>query len=286
MEHIFLYKIGQFVALRLPLKLSYLLAVLFSDIRYPLARVDRINVTANLKTIFPDKNEKEIARIRIELFRNFAKYLVDFFSFQRVDSNFVTRNISIKNIHFLDDVLSAGKGAIGLSAHIGSWELGGVTLALLGYPFWAVALPHKNKEVDDFFNSSRTQKGVNIIPFGHAFMRCLSLLKEGKIVALVGDRDFSEKGIMLDFFGKPTVFTRGPAALSLASGCPIVPVFIVREKNDKFTLVFERAIEFSETGEREKDIKDLTERFKNVIENYVKRYPEQWFMFKRFWIEQ
>jgi KDO2-lipid IV(A) lauroyltransferase len=285
MYNYFLYKIGQFIALRLPIRLGYKLAIFISDLRYIFAKVDRANVTANLKVIFPDKNEKEIARIRLEMFRNFAKYLVDFFRFPKIDLNYIKQNIRIENSHYFNESLSKGKGVIALSAHIGNWELGAATIALLGYPFLAVALPHKHKKVNSFFNSQREAKGIKVIPFGKAVRNCLDALKENKIVALVGDRDFSEKGMVLDFFGKPTFLPEGAAAFSLKTGASIVPAFMLRDKDDKFILKLEKPIEYTATTNRNNDIVEIIKRCKSIIEYYIRKYPDQWLMYRKFWIE-
>ena len=284
MYYYLLYKIGQFIALILPLRLGYKLAVFVSDLHYIFARQDRVNVTANLKVIFPEKSEQEIRRIRLETSRNFAKYLVDFFRFSKIDMDYIKKNIRVENAHYLDECLSKGKGAIALSAHIGNWELGAVVIALMGYPFLAVALPHKHKKVNDFFNSQRESKGVKVIPFGKAVRQCLDSLRENKIVALVGDRDFSEKGLVLDFFGKPTFLPVGVAAFALKTGAPIVPAFMVRDNDDSFILKFERPIEYTPTENRDNDLVEIIKSYKFIIEHYIRKYPDQWYMFKKFWI--
>jgi len=278
-----LYRIGQFIALTLPLKIGYLLAVFVSDLRYIFADKDRQAVRENLKTIFPEKTEREIRRLKIRMFRNFAKYLVDFFRFSKLDTEYIKRNIKIENIHYIDEALAKGKGVIALSAHIGNWELGGVVIALLGYPFWAVALPHKHKAVNNFFNSQRESKGMMVIPLGKAVRRCFNLLKENKIVALAGDRDFTERGLVLDFFGKPAFFPEGPVAFALKTGAVIVPVFMVRNKDDSFTLKIEKPVEFNPTNDKGRDLVELIKRYKMIFEDYIRRYPEQWYMFRRFW---
>ena len=284
MYYYILYKIGQFIAIALPLRLGYRLAIFISDLHYIFARQDRVNVTANLKVIFPEKSEQEIRRIRLEASRNFAKYLVDFFRFYKIDTDYIKKNIRVENAHYLDECLSKGKGAIALSAHIGNWELGAVVIALMGYPFLAVALPHKHKKVNDFFNFQRESKGVKVIPFGKAVRQCLDSLRENKIVALVGDRDFSEKGLVLDFFGKPTFLPVGVAAFALKTGAPIVPVFMIRDNDDSFILKFERPIEYTPTENRDNDLVEIIKSYKFIIEHYIRKYPEQWYMFKKFWI--
>jgi KDO2-lipid IV(A) lauroyltransferase len=218
------------------------------------------------------------------MFRNFAKYLVDFFRFEKLDAEYIKNNIRIENIRYFEEALSKSKGAIVLTAHLGNWELGGVVIALCGYPFWVVALPHKDKRVDNFFNSQRESKGIKVIPLGKAVRKSLDVLKENKILALVGDRDFSEKGMILDFFGKPTFFPEGPAAFSLKTGATIVPGFMLRNGDDSFTLRIEKPLDFIPTGNKERDLRELITRYKIIFEDYIRRFPDQWYMFRKFWI--
>jgi len=278
-----LYRIGQFIALHLPLNLAYKVAIFFSDLHYIFAAGDRRITRENIKVIFPEKSEREIRRMRIRMFRNFAKYLVDFFRFSKLDAKYIKENIKIENIHYIDEALSKGKGAIIVTAHLGNWELGGVVVALLGYPFWIVALPHKYRKVNDFFNFQRGSKGINVIPLGRAARQSLDILKENRVLALAGDRDFSEKGIVSDFFGRPAIFPPGPAALSLKTGAKIIPGFMLRNQDDSFTLKFEKPLEFISTGDKDNDLIGLTTQYRDIFEDYIRKYPDQWYVFRRFW---
>jgi len=286
MIYYLIYKIGSFFALHLPIKLAYKIAVILSDLRYLFARKDRANVRANLKVIFPNKSLSEIKSIRLAMFRNFAKYLVDFFRFPLLDKEYIKKIVRVINLHYFDEALTKGKGAIGLTAHIGNWELAGVTMTLMGYPIGAVALPHRHKSVDTFFNSQRQKKGLIVIPLGRAARHCLNLLHGNKIIALVGDRVFNSAGILTDFFGLPAYLPEGPAAFSLKTGAPIVPGFILRNPDDTFKLVFEKPIEFHPSGDKDKDLMQILSKYKLIIEGYIRRYPEQWFMFRKFWTEK
>jgi KDO2-lipid IV(A) lauroyltransferase len=148
-----------------------------------------------------------------------------------------------------------------------------------------VALPHKDKRVNKFFNSQRQSKGLQVIPLGKAVRQCLNLLRENKLVGLVGDRDFTEKGRVMDFFGKPTFFPEGPAAFSLKTGSAIIPGFMVRNPDDTFTLTVEKPIEFTPSGNKEQDISELMRKYKLVIEAWIRQHPDQWYMFRKFWID-
>jgi lauroyl/myristoyl acyltransferase len=280
-----LYKLGEFVALAVPLKIGYKIAAFFSDLHYFFAKVDRAEVTSNLKTIFPEKTDKEIARIRITIFRNFAKYLVDFFRYPLVNKDYIDKNVRVANQHYFDEALARGKGVVVLTAHIGNWELGGVTIGLLGYPFWVVALAHKNKKIDEFFNKRRESMKMKVIPFAKAVRQCFKVLKENQMVALVGDKDYTkEGGVIVDFFGKPTSLPQGPAAFALMTGAVILPGFMLREPDDSFTLYMEKPIEPAQGKDykNENDLKEMVDRYKVIMEDYIRKYPDQWYMFREF----
>jgi len=280
-----IYRFGQFLALILPLRMVYAVAVFLADLHYLFAPRDRRFVKNNLAVIFPEKSRGELRRISIMVFRNFAKYLVDFFRFEKLDRNYIDKKIKLEGAHHFEAALSAGKGAVVLTAHLGNWELGGVVIAQLGYPFWVVALPHKSKKVNDFFDSQRSRKGVKVIAMGKAMRSCISEIRNNHMVALVGDRDFTGKGMLVDFFGRPTHFPEGPAALSLITGAPIVPGFMLRNPDDSFTLRIEKPVEFSPTADRAKDMVSLVGAYKKIFEDYIRKYPEQWYVFRRFWVE-
>lgn len=301
MLNYFLYRFAQIVAVSLPLQAAYALAVLISDGRLLFAFEDNRNVKANLRAIFPEKSAREIRDIRVRMNRNFAKYLVDFFRFQGINQEYIKEHIIVENRHFLDEALTLKKGVIIFTAHLGNWELGGVAIAQLGYPFSAVALPHKSKKVDDFFNFQRESKGVSVIPLGKAFIRCLNILKHNGLIALVGDRDFTrDGGIMIDFLGKPAQLPKGPAMISLMAGSPIVPAFMIRNSNgNSFTLKFEKPIivrpsevngvsdgkPFRIKKVNEDEIRQAAGPCRDIMEDYIKKFPDQWYMFKKYWIE-
>lgn len=283
MLNYYLYRFGQFIAVSLPLRFVYAFAIFLADLHYVFAFRDRRFVRANLRVIFPDKSNSHLREISRKVFQNFAKYLVDFFRFERLNLEYINKNIKLENLHNFDEALAKGKGVVVLTAHLGNWELGGVVISQLGYPFFAVALPHKNKKVNDFFDAQRNSKGVKVIAMGKAVRSCMSEIRNNHMVALVGDRDFTEKGIVVDLFGKPTHFPEGPAALSLITGAPLVPGFMLRNPDDSFTLRIEKPVEFSPSGDRSRDLVKLIKIYKNIFEDYIRKYPEQWYVFRPFW---
>ncbi len=271
--------------LSLPLKVGYRLAIILADMRYLFFIRDRRTIKKNLKVVLGEVDKRKLNHEARWVLRNFGKYLVDFFRFSKLDKNFINKFITIEGKNYLDQALSEGKGAILLSAHLGNWELGGVVIALLGYPLNAVVLSHTNKKIDNLFVRQRSIKGVNVVPLGISIRSCFRALSKNELVVLVGDRNFSGQGLKMDFFGKKAVVPKGPAVFSIKSGAPIIPTFMIREKNDKFKLIFEPALSCKPMGNLDLDTKTITREALKALEKYIGRYPSQWFMAADLWEE-
>jgi lauroyl/myristoyl acyltransferase len=279
----FLYKIGIFIALNTPLKLGYFIANIMARGYRLFSKNDSSAVQDNLNVLFPNYEKKHRKEIELKIFINFGKYLVDFFRFSLIDKDYIDSYVKIEGRHFLDRELVKGKGVILASAHLGNWELGGLVLAAIGIPIDVVALIHKQESVDQFFNEQRKLKGVGVIPVGVGVRRCFQSLCRNRAVALVSDRDYFDNGFSVDFFGKKTIIPKGPALFSRRCGSPIVPVFMVRNNDDTFTLKILEAIQPVYTKDEHADLIATTNNIVRIIENIVMEYPEQWFVFRRFW---
>lgn len=277
-----LYRLGIFLAVRLPLKASYRIAVFIADCHFRISKKDREAVLDNLDVIL-DGSDDSRTRAARAVFRNFAKYLIDFFRFAKIDEGYIKKYVKIRNIESLDRALKKGNGVIIASAHIGNWELAGAIVARLGYKLNVIALDHRNRLVNSVFIGQRSSMGVKVISIGIALKECFKALKRNELLALLGDRDFSAHGIHVTFFGKETLVPKGPATFCERTGAAIVPCFLVRDEDDTFTIYFEDEITHKPTGDSERDIRDITEKLSGVIEDYIRRYPDQWYLFRRVW---
>jgi len=280
----FLYKFGQFLVNHLPLKVCYRISVFFSDLQYYFSPRDKRSVKNNLRIILP--HAKNIDILAREVFENFGKYLADFFRMVKEsrEEDFFTKNTKTIHPEYLTEAMSLKKGGIILTAHLGNWEVGGMVLSKLGYPFVAIALPHKERPVNDLFNSQREAMGIMVVPTSVAIRRCIEALKKNGLVALLADRDFSQNGEVMDFLGRKAFIPRGPAVFSLKTGAPIIPAFFIREKDDTYRLIFEKPIYPSGRHDSVKDILAIMKKYVVVIEQKIRAYPTQWLMFREFWI--
>jgi KDO2-lipid IV(A) lauroyltransferase len=206
-----------------------------------------------------------------------------------IDKSFISQKVKIQNLDGIHRALAKGKGAILVSGHIGNWELGGIILGLMNFPIMAVALPHKERPVNDLFNKQRESRGVRVVPTSMALRQSLETLKRNQLVALVADRDFGMNGEIMPFLGKLAMIPKGPALLSLKTGAPIVPCFVMRENGgDHFILMVGDPIDPPQQyqGQIDDEVMRATIRkYITVLEEKIREYPSQWLMFRKFWVE-
>lgn len=145
----------------------------------------------------------------------------------------------------------------------------------------AVALTHANRRVNRLFDNQRRRCGVDVIPLGaQTASRCLRALHEGRLLGLVADRDYGAEGVVVEFFGHRWLMPRGPAVLSLRSGAPVVPVFMIRQAPGAFHFYMEPPLWPPQGPWDERHVQQLVQAYAHVIERYVRRFPTQWLMFQ------
>lgn len=189
----------------------------------------------------------------------------------------------------LDDALAAGHGAILLSIHLGNWELGGLGLAEKGYRINVLTFREPDEKVNLQREALRRERGINFIYVDRdassslAIVEAVIALNRNEVVAILGDRDGSSQSMPLEFFGRPTPIPLGAAYLALASGAPVIPVFVPLE-GDRYAAIMEEPIFFQgERWERERIILDGTRQILAVFERYIRSYPDQWYNFFDYW---
>lgn len=280
----YLYKAGQFLALTLPLAVSYVIATVIAFIYYLSVPNDRRALQDNLRVVLGEGATPRTLRIYTRrTFINFAKYLADFFRTEKVSREERLRQVAVENQHFIDEALRLGKGVIMLSSHIGNWEMGATVLAALGYPVHALVLDHAEERVNAFFVQQRSIGGVRVLSSSSALRSCIRVLRNNAMLAILGDRDFSENGRRIAFFGRETLMPKGPAYFALKTGAPIVWASLLRERNDRFRLVMDKPIYSQPTGNKDHDIDAIMRSYLEMMEGYIRRYPDQWYVFRKVW---
>jgi lauroyl/myristoyl acyltransferase len=267
----------------LSLRFGYALAGLVARIMYFTDPRGRAAVMSNIGRILASDgrqcSKKKLQRMGRETYRNFGKYLIEFFKIRGLAPPEVRRMVRIEGEEHVRAALATGRGIIALTAHIGNWEIGGTVMATLGYPLHAVFLPLRDPRTAALWAERRRQKGYRIIPFGRAAAQVLSLLRNGKLVGMVADIDFSLNDDVMDFFGHPARLPAGPARIALKTDAVVLPAFIVRMPDNTFLFRFHEPIDPRAEG----SVRAVRERIREVLEKELVANPTQWFVFVDFW---
>ena len=229
-----------------------------------------------------------VAHTAREMVRQHARSWVDFFFFgQRPPTEALAQFAGLEGIEHLDGALAEGRGVILLTAHAGNYELGGILLRERGLRIHTVYKPDRFEAVERLRERLRNQSGVVGIPVGGAGFSTLplvSLLRQGALVGMQGDRDFSLNGLSVPFFGREVSFPRGPWELSAMTGAPIVTSFFFVDEDRRFHASFGPPIRVSGArGERGPAIEAGLRAYVADLEALIRRHPSQWYCFYPFW---
>ncbi len=183
----------------------------------------------------------------------------------------------------LRTAVAEGGGAIFATSHSGNWELMGAAFASAGFPVVGVAKKQSSAGMDRFINEYRTLVGIHVT-YRSGVREMFRMIDEGWIIGLISDQDPSLRdGVIIDFFGQPTNAFTGAAAIARRCGVPIFPVFIHRESNGHHTVTVEQGIMVEKTDDRTADVRRVTQTVSARIENWIRRYPEEWFWLHDRW---
>ena len=230
--------------------------------------------------------EMGAAAIRRMARRNFCNLSMILFEigwsmrFKKADVNRYFRIYGIEN---LQSAVKTGNGVLVLTAHIGNWELLIMLAAMIGFPMSAIYRPLDFEPLDRFFITLRSRFGARMHPKARAMRKVLRSLKEKELVGILLDQNTGvQAGVFADFFGKPACTNKGLALLARETQASVIPAFLVRE-GDGFRAEFGSMIPLIKTADKAKDIEANTARYNQVLEAFIRRYPEQWFWVHRRW---
>jgi Kdo2-lipid IVA lauroyltransferase/acyltransferase len=246
----------------------------------------RAAVLESLATCFPERSSADRAAIANRMYRNLGMVVVECLRLPARGAEDVAATVEWERFEILRDAAVPGRGALALCAHLDNWEFMGVAGALRSLPFCAVVKDIKNQATDAYWKGMRERLGVHQLPVRHSYRACLKALKEGNVVALVLDQRMRrQKGIFVDFFGRPASTSPGLAFLAAQTQVPVVPVFMTRVGNEKHLCrVFDP---LPPPPDRHPDtIRAATQLYTRIIEDRVREHPDQWIWLHKRWKHQ
>ncbi len=218
-------------------------------------------------------------------FRSYARYWLDTFRLAELASDDLDARIEATDVlAVLDDASAEGRGAILVTPHFGSWDLGGAWLAGRGYPLVTVVEPLRPRRVLEWFLETRQQRGITALVRGHGVRDELAAaLRRNQVVVLVCDRDLGGRGPTVKFFGERTTLPSGPARLARQVGAPLIPVAIYHLGDGHHRGVARPPVAVPHTDDEPADIAATTQQLARELEAIVVAAPEQWHLMVPNW---
>jgi lauroyl/myristoyl acyltransferase len=256
------------------------------SVAYHLARRVRANVAANQARVLgrPVDDPLVVASTK-EAFRRYARYWFDAFDVVDWSDARIERAFSWTGLEHLADPVKVGTGVIAVLPHMGNWDAAGRAMLQQGLPVVSVAERLRPDELFRLFLEHRQALGMTIIGLdqnGRVGRELSRAIGDGRVVALVADRDLTGRGIEVEMFGARRKLPAGPALLALSSGAPIV-VAALYDTADGWHCVLHPLTEVSLTGSRRADATAITHEIARAFERAISASPPDWHLFQPGW---
>lgn len=276
----FQYKIYKFIATHFSESFCYSIAKFIGTIDFFLSSKKRKKVLKNLSYILGGADKKKIKRVALNLYRNFAMNIADYFflsykwSKEEIGKRIILNGADKK----LKELASSKKGIIIPTAHFGNWEVAGFILGYMGYRSHGIGLSQPDKRIEEEYKKMREKANVVVHPVKGGATSVYRALKKNEIASIVSDRDVNKNGIEVNFFGRCVTFPGGTALLAYKSGARSIFGFALREEKKYKAYLGPEIIVDRSKGEKA-FIKEYVQAFATILESYVRKFPDHWYNF-------
>ncbi len=239
----------------------------------------------NLRLAFPDWTDVQRKAATRKMVRNFGWMAAEFARIPRLTKENIEKVVVLEDHENFLEGQRRGKGVLYLTGHIGAWELSSFAHALYGYPLHYMARPLDNQRLDALVNRYRCASGNRPIFKNESARVMLKILKDSGTVGILADQNtMPAEGVFVDFFGKSACTTTGLARVALHTDAAVVPGYAYwDDRIQKYRLRFEPPVELVRTGDTERDVLENTQRFTKIIEEIIRKHPDQWVWVHQRW---
>jgi KDO2-lipid IV(A) lauroyltransferase len=254
-----------------------------------LGRLRRVGLR-NLSLAFPEKSLAERTRILRTLFRTLGWQLAEFCRIPRATKHDAERFFRYEGLDHYLAARAQGRGVLVLTGHLGAWELSSFYHSLMGYPMGMVIRRLDNPLVDAFVNRIRCLHGNRVLHKDDFARGLLQAMRNGETVGILMDTNMTPpQGVFVPFFGLPACTASGLARVAAHSNAAVLPGFMLWEPTlsstepARYVLRFGPELTLACTNDPQADALANTALFTQVLESYIRQYPEQWLWVHRRW---
>ena len=241
----------------------------------------------NLRQVFPENTLRQNTQLLRKSCKSIGRLISDSLRLPKLSASWCEKNINFSNRADLRLVEEKKSPILFVSGHIGSFELLGHYLGIIGHPVAVVARSFKNPYLDEYFRNIRTGSGNTVIARNGAVRRLVSALNSGRSVALLADQNVTRKhAVFVEWFGRSAATSVAPAIAALRSPC-LIYIISIEYRHSRYEIVMtpcpvDDITKSHEITEDEK-IKSITARVSNILCDHIRSYPEGWFWMHRRW---
>ena len=240
---------------------------------------------SNYLRVRPEFDELQLEAAVREGMRSYLRYWCDTFRLPLWSAQEIVQRTTVINDHLVRDALAAGKGVIISLPHAGNWDHAGAYYCETGAPIVTVAEHLEPERLFRKFLAYRESLGMEVLDASTRSLAVLSQrLRQGRMIALVADRDLSANGVDVTFFNHPARMPAGPAVLSIQTGAPLLTAF-VRYLETGIEIAFEAAIAIPTTGKNANKVAAMIQESATRLERHLLEYTTDWHMLQRIWID-
>jgi KDO2-lipid IV(A) lauroyltransferase len=270
----------------LPEKTAYQLANFVSDqiLRKNGKGIQRLR--SNYKRVVPSISNSALEALTKEGMRSYLRYWFDTFRLNKWSKSRIIETTFVVRENLLRDPIKTKKGCIIALPHAGNWDHAAAYFCSTGIPITAVVERLKPEAIFKKFLAYRQSIGIEAISHREKTIPILmERLNQGKLVALVADRDMSRNGIEVNFLGGIAKMPAGPAILAIKSGSPLVTAYI-RYLDEGIEITFDETIQLPISGSEEEQIRIVTQSMADNFAKRIKDSPVDWHMLQRIWVDE
>ncbi len=286
----YIFKVGSWFSYHCPGWLRFMIANLAGDIYYWVARSHSHKSDESIRTVLGEPVvNRRVRQVSRQCFRNYAKYMLEFLRLPYLDP-LEGREVPVCGWDFIDAALAKGKGAILVTSHFGNWDFAALVANSYGYKMSSIANDFQPPQLNELIQGARRKMGLIIYSPKDALRGLYTYLKNNGIVVLLLDSPLQHEEseyIAVDFFGKPARFPVGPARLAHRTGAQIMFGYVARQPGDKhYYGMWEPPLVYDVTGDKDEDVKAITQACACEMEKLIRRHPDQWYMFRKLWLDE
>lgn len=266
-----------------PVSTSEKLSLAISKLWYKLDKFHRDIALSNLELAFGgEKSKLEIEVLAKKSFYNIANMVFTSARSFQWNTAEIRKNIRIEGVKHIDSAQKKGKGVLLLTGHVGNWEMSLFITDLTPHFITGVYKKLKIPAAERYVLEKRQSRGGRMYEIKDAITGILHELGQGNLMGLLMDQNAKKRGIFVDFFGKKASSNKGLAQLALSTGAPVVPYFVVK-RDDGYVVEVLPEVPLINTGDFDADTLANTAQYNKIIEDFIRRYPDQWLWIHRRW---